>query len=74
MNLLVVRLMFWQNKTLNPGTLVEVHDRGLMAAMIGSGRAVAADPETQREYERIFEPATATARAGAMPARTYWRR
>ena len=84
MNLLIVRLTFWKNQTLNPGTIVEVSDRGLMAAMIGSGRALAADPETAAEYAKFFEPAPSAvpprriapsprARPGAKPDRNgFW--
>ena len=80
MNLLIVQLTFWQNRTLNPGTIVEVSDRGLMAAMIGSGRALAADPETAAAYQRMLEPAAPVplrpvpTRAGEVPIRRLWRR
>jgi len=70
MNLMVVKLMFWQGRTLNPGTIVQVHDRLLALALLGSQRAVAADPETAA----MLDTAPA-ARSAATPARrAVWRR
>lgn len=79
MNVLITRTMFWANRTYNAGDLVTVHDRGLGLALIGSGRALAADPEAAAEYARLFEPAVAPrpiparTRPGAKPDRHgYW--
>jgi len=70
MNLMITKLMFWHGRTLNPGTIVAVHDRLLALAMVGSLRAVAADPETAA----MLDTAPA-ARAAATPARrAVWRR
>lgn len=70
MNLLITRTMFWANRTYNAGDLVTVPDRGLGLALLGSGRAVAADPEAAAEFASLFEPAPSAARAAAPSQRT----
>jgi len=70
MNLMILKTTYWQGRALHPGTVVGVADRLLALAMVGSQRAVAADPETAA----MLDTAPA-ARAAATPTgRAVWRR